>query len=547
MMPTQVAQRRHGGIAILAAVLLVLVLMMVAFAVDVGCMMNAKTELQAAADAAALAGAGAIADGPEKAKLQASHFAKSNGHGRNQRVVVDTGMWDSVSRSFTASSKQGNAVRVTVLREKQPLFFARVMHKGDFGTQATAVALPISARDFMFVLDASATMNDDSELKSIGLRGRPTVESNLQTIYRELGSRQLGSMKWTPHWITAVGKRSTGASQPQITVTFKGDSVDITSTKDLSNVVLGFPRGGRQKFEGLTGLTGTFSGTGSNAKSRIEKVWVKSGSNKSGDGPGYGELFQDDIPTIKRALGLDKVRYPYSSGSWDDYITYVKTSTTNVAAGYQDKFGYLNWVNYLLEMKPAQSETPDLWQTSSLPMRAAKDASMVVLSQLAEASSSDRAGLLVFSAKNDVPQMEIPLTTDFGRIERVIRERQAGHYALPADLGGALADAREELQAKGRPSAAKFIVLVSDGRTEKPVNANEAWKHALAQADAAAAAKVRIITISVGTKANKNLLRDIAQRTDGVYFHMETASALESQLADALKTLTPQSPPRLVF
>ena len=536
--------KRRGGVAILAAVLLVLVLSMVALALDVGYMMNAKTELQAAADAAALAGAGAIADGPEKARNSAIRFAKSNGHGRKQEVAIETGEWDSSSQAFRTSSK-GNAVRVTVLREKVPLFFAGVMHKRDFSTRATAIALPVSARDFMFVLDASGTMNDDSELKSIAIRGRSAVESNLATIYSELGSPQFGSLKWTPKWITATGKPSTGASQPQITVTFKGDSVDITSTKDLSNVVLGFDRGPHQKFEGLTGLSGTFSGTGLNAKRDIEKVWVKSGSNKGGGGPGYGELFKDDVPTIKRALGLEKVRYPYSSGSWDDYIDYVKTSTTNHSAGYQDKYGYLNLVNYLLEKKSAHSETADLWRTSSQPMRAAKDASSLVLKQLDD--SSDRVGLLVFSSSNDFPQLEIPFTSDYSRVESVIRERQAGHYALPANLGAALQGAREELQQKGRPSASKIIVLLSDGRPETPVNANDARNYALAQAQAAGAAKMRIIAISVGSQADKNLMREIAQRTNGVYFHMDTPSSFESQLAEAFKTLTPESPPRLVF
>ena len=58
-------------------------------------------------------------------------------------------------------------MRVTVLREKVPLFFAGVMHMRDFSPKATAVAVPVSARDFLFVIDASETMNCDSELKSV--------------------------------------------------------------------------------------------------------------------------------------------------------------------------------------------------------------------------------------------------------------------------------------------------------------------------------------------------------------------------------------------
>ena len=53
-------ERRRGAIAPLAAVLLIVLLGMVAFAVDVGWMVVAESELQDAADAAALAGAGQL-------------------------------------------------------------------------------------------------------------------------------------------------------------------------------------------------------------------------------------------------------------------------------------------------------------------------------------------------------------------------------------------------------------------------------------------------------------------------------------------------------
>jgi hypothetical protein len=67
------------------------------------------------------------------------------------------------------------------------------------------------------------------------------------------------------------------------------ESVYVTSTKELSNVVLEFADGTHQKFDGLSGYTGTFEGTGDNAEKEIVGVWIKSGCNHSGDGPGYGE------------------------------------------------------------------------------------------------------------------------------------------------------------------------------------------------------------------------------------------------------------------
>lgn len=66
-------------------------------------------------------------------------------------------------------------------------------------------------------------------------------------------------------------------------------SVTATSDKDLSNVVLKFYDGTTQKFEGLSGLSQVFSGTNEHADKCIEGIWIKSGCNQSGDGPGYGE------------------------------------------------------------------------------------------------------------------------------------------------------------------------------------------------------------------------------------------------------------------
>lgn len=82
-----------------------------------------------------------------------------------------------------------------------------------------------------------------------------------------------------------------GGAVGRIDVTFDCDAIIIISCKDLSNVVIEFADGTRQKFDGLSGQSATFSGTGANAGKTIVGVWVKAGANHSGDGPGYGERF----------------------------------------------------------------------------------------------------------------------------------------------------------------------------------------------------------------------------------------------------------------
>jgi hypothetical protein len=77
---------------------------------------------------------------------------------------------------------------------------------------------------------------------------------------------------------------------PTVSANFASDGKSVTamSTKDLSNVVLKYCDGTNQKFESLSGFSATFSGTGINSDKSIEGVWIKSGCNNSGDGPGYG-------------------------------------------------------------------------------------------------------------------------------------------------------------------------------------------------------------------------------------------------------------------
>ena len=80
-----------------------------------------------------------------------------------------------------------------------------------------------------------------------------------------------------------------GAAESSVDADFACTSVTVSSDRhDLSNVVLRFADGD-QKFEGLEGKTATFSGTGAFAGDRIEAVFIKAGSNASGQGPGYGE------------------------------------------------------------------------------------------------------------------------------------------------------------------------------------------------------------------------------------------------------------------
>jgi hypothetical protein len=78
-----------------------------------------------------------------------------------------------------------------------------------------------------------------------------------------------------------------GGDVGEIHVEFDCDEITVYTCKDLSNVVLELADGSHHKVMGVNGHSNTFSTNGA----PIAGVWVKSGENGSGDGPGYGERF----------------------------------------------------------------------------------------------------------------------------------------------------------------------------------------------------------------------------------------------------------------
>lgn len=111
----------------------------------------------------------------------------------------------------------------------------------------------------------------------------------------------------TPNFeVTAIGTNTAGSDQETVSINLEAPatncksrvgsdfsedhkSVVASSTLDISNVVLKFSDQTTQKFDGLSGTSITLSGTGSNEGKCIIGMWIKSGCNLSGDGPGYGK------------------------------------------------------------------------------------------------------------------------------------------------------------------------------------------------------------------------------------------------------------------
>jgi Flp pilus assembly protein TadG len=195
---THKKNRHRGAVLVLSAILMVVVLGIVAFAVDLGYIMLAKTQLQAAADAAALAAASSIGD-RDKLIENAQEIGELNHVGGSavkiQSADVVVGTWDpyqaNPSDRFVPMSDQSqpsNAVKVTARADGTtaetpalPLFFARVLNKQTANITAEAIATT-NPRDICFVFDLSSSMNDDSDPY-----GSPFYQDLVQNLYDDFG------------------------------------------------------------------------------------------------------------------------------------------------------------------------------------------------------------------------------------------------------------------------------------------------------------------------------------------------------------------------
>ena len=189
-LPSVKKSSRRGAVIVLAAFLMIAMLGMVAFSVDMGYILLVKSELQNAADSAALAAGAKLSD--SRANLESTAQTYSQKHAAGGGAVslltsdIQYGVWDQDTRSFTATQQVGNALRITARRNNTTgfnnLFFARVLGHSTFDVAASAIALG-NPRDICFVVDLSGSMNDDTET---GFNGDGTIGGDYSTVRTQM-------------------------------------------------------------------------------------------------------------------------------------------------------------------------------------------------------------------------------------------------------------------------------------------------------------------------------------------------------------------------
>ncbi len=254
-------------------------------------------------------------------------------------------------------------------------------------------------------------------------------------------------------------------------------------------------------------------------------------------------------------LGLNGVAYPYPSGSWNSYINWCQSSSSqnDDYGGYRWRFGYKSLLVYWLENHAAFNQTPDLWQVSGQPISALKNATDAFLGFIQEVDTHDRVGLAIYNGANTGGYLESGLTQDFEQLADIVEHRQAGHYHSYTNIGGGLYAARGELEDNARPNAFKMVVLMTDGIANwahGSYSLSAGRQYAIDEAQAIANLKYPIVTVSLGVGADTALMQQIADMSDqGRHYNVpggQTGQQYYDNLVEVFREIAKDRPLKLV-
>lgn len=208
--PRRGAQDRRGTVVIMAVLVVVLLLAMVALAVDSGYLLLVRTELQRSADAAAMGATWELLDQrmrnePNQTRLNnaAAQYAGLN-KVAGQRPQLDLGATNSLAGDVVYGRKpdpmdrnsplsivplnQANAVKVRVVRSSQlngeaPLFFARIWGKDSSAVEATG--------ESAFLMNFRGFRIPDTEPRTVPLLPFTLHENSWKAVEDGVGPDQL--------------------------------------------------------------------------------------------------------------------------------------------------------------------------------------------------------------------------------------------------------------------------------------------------------------------------------------------------------------------
>jgi len=243
-----------------------------------------------------------------------------------------------------------------------------------------------------------------------------------------------------------------------------------------------------------------------------------------------------------------------SDDIWLDYINnYMKGTSSEMYdsnSNFRYRFGIKTLVNYLMEKRVTNAQTPELSGTRTQPMQAVKDAVGYLTEYVEELNTDDMISLEIYGTTG---RHEVDLTRDYYTVSDRLSAMQAGHYDTWTNIGSGLQRGIDELTStRARFTSKKMIILMTDGNAnvneDGDTNDNSGGAaYALNRAQAAADQGIYIFAVSVGVEADQSIMQQIADIGHGEHFHAEgTIEEYSEQLAEIFRRLGGTRPIELI-
>jgi hypothetical protein len=559
--------RRRGIMIVICSLCLVIIFAFVAFSVETGRISLAKTEMQNAADAAALAASqeivGMISEsGTAGEPTDANSISVERARDMAFRVADANGVYIDVTRdvrfgrrSFDPQSgwtihwgsEPYNVVQVTARRDnedlsqpdgKLQLAFGWAVGRPTAEVVTTATAF-LEARDLVLVLDYSGSMNDDSSMRSFDRLGQTAVEDLLDQMWNQLVESEVTWKNTSEVKFPAEGFGLVNSAQ--------GTYISSTNTDYIFNQL------------GL-GATDAFG--------KPLHPYPQAGRNSDG--------------TLRGRPSASE-----SAAMWKDYIRYVKA----MDGPYRKDYGYRTLMDYMQEQRFDNRQSEDLFRTSHYPFHAVKEGASLFLEYVRDLDFGDEVGLVTYGGYAQVESMlddgysfvdisTNKITSDYSLIDTIHRSKQAGHYDQWTGMGYAIKEGRMLLlgnpsvpndHGSARYGARPTMVIMTDGNTNQAPNfslpngfswaewtdydndgspnytTNDAKKqYAFWEATEAARQGITLHTLSVGVTADHDLMQAIAFAGQGKWIKVPgdtTVAAMEADLLAAFGEIASTVPP----
>lgn len=232
----------RGAIGVFFVLSLPFMLLIGAIAVDIGYLWSMQAQLQATADAAALAGASKIDSGGEAKSLAISYAKKNMPVGEYGEVVtggsIILGAWDPKNGTFSEGGASQNAIKVTAKMtaaggNPAKLFFAQAVGLKAADVVASSIAYVEAAGGFCIL------GLDPAQAKTVEFRGNALVDTKCGVASNSSAGDSVavvGSATLNTPAVTAAGKvdvQGAATLNSGITVTDAGAMADPYATLDV--------------------------------------------------------------------------------------------------------------------------------------------------------------------------------------------------------------------------------------------------------------------------------------------------------------------------